>query len=179
MLRVDPAAPAPLWSQIEDGVRRLVASGGLAAGAVVPSVRDLARDLRVNPATVSKAYQRLADAGVLEVRRGDGTYVSASPPSLSRAERTRLLRESALRFASLGATMGASRDEALDALRAAWSELGPGKRGEPGVPRGGAGGAAKGALPRGRRADRARPGDGSPPPAAPQGLKSGEPLLKR
>ena len=92
-VRVDPAAAAPLWSQIEEGMRRLVASGGLTAGAAVPSVRDLARDLRVNPATVSKAYQHLTDAGVLEVRRGDGTYVSPTAPSLSRGERSRALRE--------------------------------------------------------------------------------------
>ena len=129
-LRVDPAEAAPLWSQIEDGVRRLVASGGLTAGAPVPSVRDLARDLRVNPATVSKAYQHLADAGVLEVRRGDGTYVSTTAPSLSRGERSRALREAALRYASVAATFGASRDESLDELRAAWNELMRGKKGD-------------------------------------------------
>jgi GntR family transcriptional regulator len=130
-LRVDPAAAAPLWSQIEEGVRRLVASGTLAAGAVVPSVRDLARDLRVNPATVSKAYQRLTDAGVLEVRRGDGTYVSTTAPALSRGQRSRALREAALGYASVAATFGASRDEALDELRSAWSELTRGKKGGP------------------------------------------------
>ena len=130
-LRVDPAEAAPLWSQIEDGVRRLVASGGLTAGAAVPSVRDLARDLRVNPATVSKAYQHLTDAGVLEVRRGDGTYVSTTAPSLSRGERSRALREAALRYASVAATFGASRDESLDELRAAWNELMRGKKGDP------------------------------------------------
>jgi GntR family transcriptional regulator len=128
---VDASAAAPLWSQIEEGMRRLVASGALAAGAVVPSVRDLARDLRVNPATVSKAYQRLADAGVLEVRRGDGTYVSTEAPSLSRGQRYRALREAALHFASLAATSGADREVALDEVRAAWAELARGRKGEP------------------------------------------------
>ena len=130
-LRVDPAAAVPLWSQIEDGVRRLVASGALVGGESVPSVRDLARDLRVNPATVSKAYQRLADVGVLEVRRGDGTYVSATAPSVSRGQRSRALREAALRYASVAATFGASRDEALDELRTAWNDLTRGKKGDP------------------------------------------------
>ena len=130
-LHVDPAAAVPLWSQIEDGVRRLVASGTLAGGDSVPSVRDLARDLRVNPATVSKAYQHLTDAGVLEVRRGDGTYVSTTAPSVSRGQRSRALREAALRYASVAATFGADRDEALDELRAAWSELTRGKKGDP------------------------------------------------
>jgi len=122
-VRVDPSDPSPIWSQIEDAVRRLVASGAWRPGSPVPSVRDLAKDLRINPATVAKAYQRLADAGVLEVRRGDGTYVASSPPSLTRAERTRLLTDAAMRFASFGATLGAEREEARSALDAAWKSL--------------------------------------------------------
>src|SRR4051812_3819889 len=129
-LHVDFTSATPIWSQIEEGMRRLVASSALAPGRPVPSVRDLARDLRVNPATVSKAYQRLADAGVLEVRRGDGTYVSAEPPSLPRGRRAHALHDAALRYASLAATMGAGRDEAIDVLRAAWSELGAARKGE-------------------------------------------------
>ena len=87
-LRIDPSDATPIWSQIEEGLRRLVASGALAPRAVVPSVRDLAKELRVNPATVAKAFQRLTDAGVLTVRRGDGTYVADAPPAMSRTERT-------------------------------------------------------------------------------------------
>ena len=123
-LRIDPASATPIWSQIEDGVRRLVASGALKPGAAVPSVRDLAKDLRVNPATVGKAYQRLTDAGVLTVRRGDGTYVADAPPAMSRAERARILREAAGRFADLASTLGVSQEEAEDALRAAWKKGG-------------------------------------------------------
>jgi len=122
-LHIDPQLATPIWSQIEDGLRHLVAAGTLAAGAAVPSVRDLARDLRVNPATVSKAYQRLADAGVLEVRRGDGTYVAASPPERSRAERSRILRDGAQRFASLATTMGVTRREAAAEVEAAMADL--------------------------------------------------------
>ena len=121
-LRIDPSSATPIWSQIEDGVRRLVASGALKPGAAVPSVRDLAKDLRVNPATVAKAYQRLTDAGVLTVRRGDGTYVADAPPAMSKAERARILREAAGRFADLASTLGVAREEAEDALRAAWKK---------------------------------------------------------
>lgn len=119
-LRIDPSDAAPIWSQIEEGLRRLVASGAIAPGAAVPSVRDLARELRINPATVAKAYQRLTEAGILTVRRGDGTYVADAPPAMSRAERSKILRESAARFASLAATLGVSQDEAAEALAAAW-----------------------------------------------------------
>jgi len=119
-LRIDPSDAAPIWSQIEEGVRRLVAAGTLAPAAAVPSVRDLARDLRINPATVARAYQRLTEAGVLTVRRGDGTYVADAPPAMGRAERARILKDAATRYASLAATLGVSQEEAAQALAAAW-----------------------------------------------------------
>ncbi len=123
MLRIDPGDAIPIWKQIEEGVRRLVASGALSPGGGVPSVRDLARDLRVNPMTVSKAYQRLAEAGVLEVRRGEGTFVAATPPAMARGERARALREAAARYVAVAATLGASADEAVREVRAIWPSV--------------------------------------------------------
>jgi GntR family transcriptional regulator len=119
-LRIDPRDAVPIWKQIEDSLRRMVAAGALAPGAPVPSVRDLARDLGVNPATVSKAYQGLCDAGVLEVRRGAGTFVSGTPPARLRGERTRELKEAASRYVSVAATIGADVEEALDQVRGVW-----------------------------------------------------------
>jgi GntR family transcriptional regulator len=119
MLRIDPRDPVPIWRQIEEGVRRLVASGALRAAGPVPSVRDLAKELQVNPMTVSKAYQRLADAGVLEVRRGEGTFVASAPPSLARGERARTLRQAASRYVAVAMTLGASKEEVLEELRGA------------------------------------------------------------
>jgi GntR family transcriptional regulator len=122
-LRIDPRDARPIWRQIEEGVQHLVARGALPAGAPVPSVRDLARDLQINPATVSKAYQRLTDAGVLAVRRGEGTFVSDTPPPASDSRRNGRLREEAVRYASLAVTLGASREEALSNFEAAWRSL--------------------------------------------------------
>jgi GntR family transcriptional regulator len=121
-LNVDPSDATPIWSQIEEGIRRLVASGAWKPGAPVPSVRELASELRVNPATVAKGYQRLADDGILTVRRGDGTYVADAPPPMSKGERSRILREGALRDASLAATLGLSEEDAAEALHAAWKK---------------------------------------------------------
>lgn len=122
LLRIDPRDARPIWRQIEEGVQHLVARGALPAGMVVPSVRDLARDLQVNPATVSKAYQRLTDAGVLTVRRGEGTFVSAAPPPADDSRDLRLLEE-AVRYASFAVTLGAGREEALTTVAAAWRSL--------------------------------------------------------
>lgn len=123
MIEIDPADAAPIWRQIEERVRRLVLAGSLAPGVAVPSVRDLARALRVNPATVAKAYQRLTDAGVLEVHRGEGTFVAQAPPPLAAAERERVLREGAHRYAATALAVGASTHEATVELHSAWAEL--------------------------------------------------------
>ena len=86
-------------------------------------MRELATELRVNPATVSKAYQRLVGAGLMEVRRGDGTYVSAAPPAVRKSEQTRVVRQAAMNFASVAITHGAELDAARQALDLAWEEL--------------------------------------------------------
>jgi GntR family transcriptional regulator len=103
-------------------MRNLVAAGALAPGAAVPSVRELARDLTVNPATIAKAYQRLCDAGVLEARRGEGTFVSAGPPLLPVTERRRRVAEAARVFAAVAHTLKVDAATALSlaerALRA-------------------------------------------------------------
>ena len=120
LLDIDPAAAAPIWRQIEEGMRRLVASGALPEGSAVPSVRELARELRINPATVSKAYQLLTADGALEVRRGEGTFVAARPEGAVAAERDRLLAEGAERFVETARSMGVSKSEARAVVSAVW-----------------------------------------------------------
>ena len=123
MLTVDPRNPLPLWRQLEEGVRNLVASGALAPGVAVPSVRELARELAVNPATIAKAYQRLSDAGVLEMRRGEGTFVAEGATTLPRAERRRRLQQAARSYAAHAATLGLGVEEAVAAARQACEEI--------------------------------------------------------
>lgn len=123
MFDINPSDASPIWRQIEEGMRRLIAVGALAPGAPVPSVRDLARDLRVNPNTVSRAYQRLTDAGVLSVRRGDGTYVADEPAQLKKSERNELLRDAATRYASAAISAGVELDEAVDELTSAYRRM--------------------------------------------------------
>ena len=122
-LHVDPSDAVPIWRQIEDGIRRLVASGALAPGKALPSVREMAADLRINPATVAKGYQRLAEAGVLIVKRGEGTFVAERPPSVPRDERAKELEGGAMRYASLAVTIGAPDQDAMEQVRRAFSHL--------------------------------------------------------
>jgi GntR family transcriptional regulator len=86
-------SPEPIYRQLVDQVRRLVASGQFAAGDELPSVREVAGALAVNPMTVSKAYGLLETEGLLTRRRGLGMLVAERPRSTrSAAERAALLR---------------------------------------------------------------------------------------
>jgi len=115
-VNIDPSDAVPIWKQIEDGVRRLAVSGSRPAGTAVPSVRELARELRVNPATVAKAYGRLTEAEVLIVRRGEGTFFSERSSKAIKADRRRILSEGAQRFAEVALSVKAGRAEAEDEL---------------------------------------------------------------
>ncbi len=121
-IRVDPTLPTPIWSQIEESLRYLVASGAMRPGETVPSVRDLARDQRVNPNTVAKAYQRLVEAGILETRRGEGTFVAERPPAMPAPEKARILQDGATRYSTLAVNLGATRAEAVSTLQASWPD---------------------------------------------------------
>lgn len=123
MFDINPSSTAPIWQQIEEGVRRLITVGALNPGDAVPSVRDLARTLRVNPNTVARSYQRLIDRGVLTVRRGEGTYVSEAPSQPKKAERTEKLRDAAMQYAGTALSLGVSRDDAAREVEASYDRL--------------------------------------------------------
>jgi GntR family transcriptional regulator len=89
---IDQADKTPVYAQLERGIRSAIASGRLAVGDQLPTVRQLAVDLRVNANTVAKVYAFLERAGVLETRRGVGTFIAA---------RTDTPREEALRRTEL------------------------------------------------------------------------------
>jgi GntR family transcriptional regulator len=90
-IAVAPGDPRSLAGQIVDSIRRKIASGELAVGDRLPSVRGLAQQLAINPNTVSKAYSELASGGWLQPRAGLGLYVAAQRDPLSAAERDRRL----------------------------------------------------------------------------------------
>lgn len=84
---IDPRSPNPLWGQIAARVRVAIAAGELKPGEALPSVRELARRLRVNPATVAQAYKELAREGFAETRHGSGTFIREVPQGRREEER--------------------------------------------------------------------------------------------
>ncbi|MCC2971502.1 GntR family transcriptional regulator [Massilia sp. IC2-476] len=93
LFSITPGSTEPIYRQLVEQVRRLVAGGQMAPGDELPSVREVASALAVNPMTVSKAYSLLETEGLLARRRGLGMIVAERPRSLrSDAERSALLR---------------------------------------------------------------------------------------
>ena len=82
--RLEPKSDIPLYRQLMAQVRAMIASGKLCAGDRLPSVRELAVDLRINPNTVARAYRDLDQMGVLETRGASGSFVSNGQVMLSR-----------------------------------------------------------------------------------------------
>jgi len=114
---IDPRSPVPLYAQIADRLRIAVATGELDAGTALPSVRQLATQLRVNPATVVQAYRALEEAGVVESRQGAGTFVRGLAEQKREAERLREARRLVRRLLQDASAVGVTRDDLEQALR--------------------------------------------------------------
>ena len=115
--QIDPRSPIPLYAQIADRVRIAVATGELAPGAALPSVRQLAAQLRVNPATIVQAYRQLEEVGVVESRQGAGTFVRALAEPKRDAERQRAARRLVRRLLKDAAGLGVTREDIELALK--------------------------------------------------------------
>jgi GntR family transcriptional regulator len=108
---VDPRSPTPLYAQIASRLRIAVAAGELRPGDALPSVRRLAAQLRVNPATVVQAYRDLEAEGFVEMRQGAGTFVRELPPARRSSERVRQATVLVRQLIANASRLGVSLDE--------------------------------------------------------------------
>ena len=107
----------PIYLQIVNQVKYLVASGRLASGEELPPIRTLAERLVINPNTVARAYRELEVAGVVEKRRTAGTYVSGGVSPLARRERLRILTERVDALLAEARQMDVDVEELVELLR--------------------------------------------------------------
>jgi GntR family transcriptional regulator len=114
----------PVYRQIIDQVRSGMALGALAAGDQLPTVRQLAVDLAINPNTVMRAYRELELGGLLETHQGTGTFVANKKLERKDAERERELTQLAHEFAARAGSAGFTVEELLERL----GELAPPSR---------------------------------------------------
>ncbi len=123
MLQVATGDPRPIGRQIVDSVRLKIATGELAHGDQLPSVRGLAQQLMVNPNTVAKAYAELTIEGWLDARQGTGLFVAAPRQHLSDAERGRRLDDAVGRFVNDVVPLGLPSDEVQARIALAFDQL--------------------------------------------------------
>jgi GntR family transcriptional regulator len=114
---IDPRSPTPLYEQIAARVRVAVAAGDFRPGDALPSVRELARQLRINPTTVVQAYRQLEYDGFVESKRGAGTFIREVGPIRKEEERERRAQEIASAALQEAARLGIPALDVLDALR--------------------------------------------------------------
>lgn len=124
--RVDPGNGVAIYDQIARQVKYAVANGALRAGEMVPSVRELALMLAVNPNTVAKAYRDLQNDSVLEAMRGEGLRVARQAVERCRKARQRLLEERMTAIVTEALQSGLNEDEFFTLVRDVWQAVGKG-----------------------------------------------------
>src|SRR5438874_1728803 len=117
--KVDIADSAPIYLQISEQIKRAVAAGHLKAEEALPSVRQLALELTVNPNTVARAYLELEHEGMIYKRQGQGTFVSPQALEASRRERRKIVTELFERAIAEAVEAGMTESETDDAYRQA------------------------------------------------------------
>lgn len=114
---LDPKSAVPLYEQIAVRLKAAVATGELRPTDALPSVRQLAGQLRINPATVVQAYRSLESDGFVEIRQGAGTYVRTMEGEARARERQSQARRLIRQLLADSARLGLSRQELKDAMK--------------------------------------------------------------
>jgi GntR family transcriptional regulator len=114
--RLDPDSGVPVYRQIIDQVQGGLASGALAAGDQLPTVRQVAVDLAINPNTVLRAYRELEIRGVLDTQQGTGTFISDRKVKQDEPERARVLDQLVTEFVARAGAGGFTVRELIERL---------------------------------------------------------------
>jgi GntR family transcriptional regulator len=120
LFRLNPDDPLPLYAQLERAIRLAVTTGALKVGDQLPTVRQLAVDLKVNANTVAKVYAELERQGLLATRRGVGTFIQANPaapPVASKGKRFEELAALAERFLAEAAARGFAAEDIVEQMQ--------------------------------------------------------------
>ncbi|MGD8699481.1 MAG: GntR family transcriptional regulator [Gemmatimonadales bacterium] len=117
IIRIDAKSGVPFYRQIIEQVKFAIARGDLESGDRLPTVRQLAVDLSINPNTVIRAYRELEIEGVLETQQGSGTFVGQREPQVDELERQRMLDQILTELLARASGYGFSLDEVLEGLR--------------------------------------------------------------
>jgi GntR family transcriptional regulator len=114
---IDSQSGVPFYRQIIDQIQFAIADGRLSCGGRLPTVRQLAVDLKINPNTVARAYQELEIKGVVNTQMGTGTFIGDEKVRIPELERRRMLDQICTELLSRASAYGFTLDEVREALR--------------------------------------------------------------
>ena len=124
-IQITTGSSIPIYRQVVDQIRHAAASGKIAVGEALPSVRSLAAELVLNPNTIAKAYAALVRDGVLESQQGRGYFVAARREIYTRKERRRRLEEVMDPFLAEALTLGFSAEQIVEEVTKRLQKLAP------------------------------------------------------
>ena len=114
---IDFKSGVPFYRQIIEQIKFGIANGELGSGDRLPTVRQLAVDLSINPNTVVRAYRELEIEGVLDTQQGSGTFVGNDKPEIDRLEKQRMIDQILTELMARASSYGLTLDDVLDGLR--------------------------------------------------------------
>ncbi len=121
--RLDHQSGEPIYRQIVEQIKFKTASGQLKTGERLPSIREMAKDLKINPRTVVKAYEELQAAGLVVRRQGQGVFITDSQATLPTRVRHKAIEDLARRLLAEAARMGADGQEVQEILKQVWESM--------------------------------------------------------
>lgn len=122
-MTIDPSSPTPIFRQIADLVRRSVAAGIYRPGEMIPSLRALAMELKVNPNTVQRAYEHLEREGLIRARKGRGMFVTQRAATSARTDSQEAVRRVFAQGIQSALAAGMSPTSVRAVFAQAWKEV--------------------------------------------------------
>jgi len=122
-IHISPSDGLPIYQQVVNQIKYLVAAGRLATGEELPPIRALAEKLIVNPNTIARAYRELETAGIVEKRRTTGTFVTEQGCPLAKRERVKILTQRIDQLLAEAIQMNVNYDEVLKLIKQRFSVL--------------------------------------------------------
>lgn len=122
-VRLDHHSGEPIYQQLVEQIKYRIASGQIRPGDQLPSIRELAGELKINTRTVVRAYDELRHAGLVVLRQGQGAFVNTNRGSIPAKARRKALKEHARRLLSEANRLGSNSDEVIDAISEVAKEM--------------------------------------------------------
>lgn len=122
MIQVDVRSRVPIYEQIINSIKQMSISGVLLPNEKLPSVRELAKDMTINPNTIQKAYQELERQGIIYIKRGQGTFINPDIKAKNKEEKMTNLKETINTIVVESIYLGISKEELIEIIKSIYEK---------------------------------------------------------